>query len=121
MSEKCFIVGKRLPRADAIEKVKGEAEYTSDMQLPGMLYAKFLRSPYAHARIIDIDTTKAEALPGVKAVLTGHCGPKAFKALQIAGVQIYLGIQAETVKEAIEKFKKGELRIANSSDVGDYW
>ncbi len=76
MSEKCSIVGMRLPRADAIEKVNGEAEYTSDINFPGMLHAKFLRSPYAHARIVDIDTTKAEVLPGVKAVLTYKNVPK---------------------------------------------
>jgi len=63
-------IGKNVPRYDALPKARGEAIYTRDMQLPGMLYAKFLASPYAHAKIISIDTSKAEKLPGVKAILT---------------------------------------------------
>lgn len=63
-------IGKRIPRVDAYEKVKGIATYTHDISLAGMLYAKVLRSPYAHARIVDIDTSEAEALPGVHAVAT---------------------------------------------------
>ncbi|MDP2917404.1 MAG: xanthine dehydrogenase family protein molybdopterin-binding subunit, partial [Dehalococcoidia bacterium] len=70
------VLGKSYPRKDAIEKVKGEAKYIHDIQLPRMLYAKFLRSPYAHARIKMIDTSKAEALPGVKCVLTYKNVPK---------------------------------------------
>jgi CO/xanthine dehydrogenase Mo-binding subunit len=64
------IVGQRAPRVDAVDKVTGRAKYTSDLKLPGMLHGAFLRSPHAHARILRIDTSKAEALPGVKAVLT---------------------------------------------------
>lgn len=64
------IVGQRVTRVDALDKVTGRAKYTSDMKLPGMLYAAFLRSPHAHARIKRIDTSKAKALPGVKAVVT---------------------------------------------------
>ena len=63
------IVGKRTPRIDAYERVTGQAQYTGDIQLPGMLYARVLRSPHPHANIIRIDTSKAEELPGVKAVI----------------------------------------------------
>ena len=63
------IVGKRTPRIDAYERVTGQAQYTGDIQLPGMLYARVLRSPHPHAKIISIDTSKAEKLPGVKAVI----------------------------------------------------
>ena len=49
----------------------GRAKYATDIVLPGMLYAKVVRSPHPHARIVDIDTSKAERLPGVKAV-NGH-------------------------------------------------
>ncbi|MCX8038923.1 MAG: hypothetical protein N3D11_18130, partial [Candidatus Sumerlaeia bacterium] len=59
-------VGKGISRIDAIEKVTGEAEYVQDMKLPGMLYAKIKTSPYAHALIKSIDTSKAMKLPGVK-------------------------------------------------------
>ena len=63
-------VGKSMVRLDAMEKVIGKAKYCTDMKLPGMLYGKVLRSPYAHARIVKIDTSKAEALPGVGAIIT---------------------------------------------------
>ena len=65
-------------RFDGYAKASGQAEYTSDVLLPGMLYAKFLRSPYAHAKITSLDTSKAEALPGVKAVIRydGPGGPQ---------------------------------------------
>jgi len=63
------VVGKRLPRYDGTQKAVGAPCFTSDVSLPGMLYAKVLRSPYPHARIVNIDTTKAEQLPGVAAVI----------------------------------------------------
>src|SRR4030042_4324779 len=70
------VLGKGVTRKDAVEKTTGEAKYVPDIQLPGMLYAKFLRSPHAHARIKKIDTSKAEELPGVKCVLTYKNVPK---------------------------------------------
>jgi CO/xanthine dehydrogenase Mo-binding subunit len=66
------VVGKRVSRTDSVPKVKGEAKYSADLYLPGMLHAKVLRSPYAHARILNIDTSRAEKLPGVRAVITGR-------------------------------------------------
>ena len=69
MTEQFSVLGKSHVRKDAIEKVKGDAKFIPDIQLPKMLHAKFLRSPHAHARIKQIDTSKAEALPGVKCVL----------------------------------------------------
>jgi CO/xanthine dehydrogenase Mo-binding subunit len=63
-------IGTRPIRPDGVEKVTGRAKYGTDNTLPGMLFGKVLRSPHAHARIRSIDTSKAEALPGVKAVIT---------------------------------------------------
>jgi 4-hydroxybenzoyl-CoA reductase alpha subunit len=65
------IIGKPTPRVDAKAKVTGQAKYAADYSLPGMLWCKLLRSPYPHARILDIDTSRAGRLPGVKAVVTG--------------------------------------------------
>ena len=63
-------IGKRgLRPKEAFDKIAGKAVYTSDVYLPGMLYAKVYRSPYAHARIISMDSSKAEALPGVQAII----------------------------------------------------
>ena len=64
------VVGTRPIRHDGLDKVTGRARYGADINLPGLLYGKILRSPHAHARIKSIDTSKAEALPGVKAVVT---------------------------------------------------
>jgi xanthine dehydrogenase YagR molybdenum-binding subunit len=64
------IVGKALPRVDAYERVSGAAQYTYDVLLPGMLHAAILRSPHAHAMVKAIDTSAAEKMPGVVAVLT---------------------------------------------------
>ena len=75
MSTDYAVIGKRLPRIDAWEKATGEAVYVSDFKRPGMLTAKVLRSTIPHGRILDIDTSKAERLPGVKAVITGKDGP----------------------------------------------
>lgn len=63
-------IGQNVPRVDGKDKVTGAAVYTGDMKLPGMLYGKVLRSPLPHARIRRIDSRKAEAIPGVLAVLT---------------------------------------------------
>ena len=65
------LIGKRMPRVDSRAKVTGKARYTADLKLPGMLVGKIKRSPYPHARIVNIDTSRAEALPGVKAIVTG--------------------------------------------------
>ncbi len=65
------LVGQRVVRIDSLHKATGQARYTADLTLPRMLYAKVLRSPHAHARILNIDTSRAERLPGVKAVVTG--------------------------------------------------
>ena len=63
-------VGLSIPRADGAEKVTGRVEYVADLKPRGLLHAKLLRSPHAHARIVRIDTSRARALPGVRAVLT---------------------------------------------------
>ena len=65
------VVNHSVPRRDGRAKVTGKAMYVSDVNLTGMAYAKVLRSPYAHAKIISIDTLRAAAQPGVICVLTG--------------------------------------------------
>src|ERR1043166_9373025 len=65
------IIGQSIPRIDNTGKVTGGSRYTADVLLPGTLWAKTLRSPYPHARIARLDTSRAEKAPGVRAVLTG--------------------------------------------------
>ena len=71
-TEKYSIVGQRVQRIEGYDKVTGESKYIADVQLPGMLIGKILRSPYPHARILRIDTSKAEKLRGVRAVVTAE-------------------------------------------------
>ena len=77
-SEQFRYVGKRVKRGDAVEKVTGQWIYGTDFTLPGMLYAKALRSPYPHARILSIDIGRARKLPGVRAAVTGEDAPYRF-------------------------------------------
>ena len=64
-------VGASVPRAEAGDKVSGQSIYAADVKLPGLLWAKILRSPHPHARIVRVDTSKAEKVAGVKAIITG--------------------------------------------------
>jgi CO/xanthine dehydrogenase Mo-binding subunit len=68
-------IGKSLPRVDARGKVTGETPYSGDLSMPGMLYMKTLFAERPHARVKSIDTSKAEAAPGVKAVYTAKDVP----------------------------------------------
>ncbi|KPK23706.1 MAG: hypothetical protein AMK69_17680 [Nitrospira bacterium SG8_3] len=69
------VIGKPYPKKDARIKVTGECRFAGDISVPGMLHGKMLRSPHAHARILHIDTSKAEKLKGVRAVITGKDFP----------------------------------------------
>jgi CO/xanthine dehydrogenase Mo-binding subunit len=64
------VVGHATRRIDAVERVTGKAKYTGDIRLPGMLFARVLRSPHPHARIVSIDVSAAEKLPGVRGIIT---------------------------------------------------
>jgi len=69
------IIGRPIPKKDAAIKATGDVKYADDMFLPGMLYGKLLRNPHPHARIVRIDTSRAEKLAGVRAVITGRDFP----------------------------------------------
>jgi len=101
------VVGRSAPRQDAPERVRGEARYTADIQLPGMLHTAVLRSPYAHARVKRIDLAPALRLPGVRAAL----GPGEAKGLEeepgysgtaVAAVAADTFAQARHAVEAID-------------------
>src|SRR6185436_2306973 len=83
------VVGHATPRIDAVERVTGKAVYSGDVSLPGMLYARVLRSPHPHARIRRIDASKALALPGVKAVISHENCRFVWGAGSISGGQQY--------------------------------
>jgi CO/xanthine dehydrogenase Mo-binding subunit len=79
------VVGTRPIRPDGVDKVTGRAQYGADYHLPGMLVGKIKRSPHAHAKIVSIDTRKAKALPGVKAVVTSADFPDVGAEAYVAG------------------------------------
>jgi len=101
------VVGRDAVRKDGLERVRGEARYTADLQLPGMLHAVLLRSPYAHARVRKIDFTRALALPGIRAAL----GPGEAKGLDdeatyagqpVAAIAADTAPQARAALEAVD-------------------
>ena len=70
MTEKYGVVGTRQPKLDGPLKATGRSQFTEDVVLPGMLFGKIVRSPIPRGRIVNIDTSRAEKLPGVRAVIT---------------------------------------------------
>lgn len=78
------VIGKARRRVDGRAKVTGQTLFADDICLPRMLHCKLVRSPLPHAKIKSIDTSKAEAYPGVKLVLTGHCMPITFGILPVS-------------------------------------
>ncbi len=95
-AEKRLHIGKRISRIDGPDKVSGRAKYSYDINRPGMLFGKIVRSPYAHAKIVSIDTSAAEKMPGVKTVKVIN-GP-GFE-IQWAGQEI-VAVAAETEPQA---------------------
>src|SRR5665811_1227367 len=111
-------VGRRVPMHDAAAKATGQAQFTDDLLQPGVLWGKLLRSPISHGRIISIDVSRAEALPGVKGVITGQdipdrpygIVPKAKDEYALARDRVrYIGdevaavvaVDSETAEEAV--------------------
>src|SRR5438128_2269042 len=90
------LIGTKVQRIDGPEKATGRAKYSFDMNRPGMLHGRILRSPYAHAKIKSIDTSAAEKMPGFKAL---HLQVKPGAELYYAGDEI-LGIAADTEEHA---------------------
>jgi len=84
-AENRTLIGKRISRLDSPDKVSGRAKYTYDVHRPGMLFGKIVRSPYAKAKILSIDTSAAEKMPGVKAV---HVIQKVGSTVQWAGTEV---------------------------------
>lgn len=100
-------LGKEYTRVDGPEKVTGKAKYTYDIKLPGMLYGRILRSPHPHAKIVSIDASKVEALPGVKAVLTDIKDEVNFVGDDVAAV----AAETEEIAEAALKLFKVQYEV----------
>jgi xanthine dehydrogenase YagR molybdenum-binding subunit len=103
-AERRTVIGTRVTRVDSPVKVSGQAKYTYDVHRPGMLYGKVLRSPYAHAKLVSVDTSAAEKMPGVKAV---HVLQKQGATIHWAGddVVAVAAVDERTAEDAIRAIK----------------
>ena len=116
--ETLHYVGKRMPMVDAVEKVRGKALYFTDLELPGMLHAKVLRSPFPHARILHIHAEKAVSHPGVKAVLLPKDTPMEKYGAQVADRSIlardkvrFIGEEVAAVAAVDEETAQEAVRL----------
>ena len=112
-SGKYKVVGTRPIRHDGLDKVTGRANFGADIHLPGLLHGKILRSPHAHARIKSIDTSKAEALPGVRSVATAKDFPIVEdKVIDFAEIQGNARMMADNVLANDKVLYKGHAVAA---------
>ena len=108
-------IGQPVPFKGGRGKVSGQARYLDDLELPGMLQAKILRSPHAHARIRKIDVTRARSLPGVKAVLTSADCPATRFGLDVADSTILAQEKVRYTGEEVAAVAAEEDRIAEEA------
>ena len=102
------VVGRSQPRLDGPEKLTGRAAFTDDVVLPGMLHGKIVRSPLPRARILNIDTSAALRLPGVKAIITHADVPK-----------VYAGIEQPLFRKDIVNYVGDEVAAVAALDEAD--
>jgi CO/xanthine dehydrogenase Mo-binding subunit len=108
-------IGLRIPRSDAPEKVAGKTLYVDDLKLPGLLQARLLRSPHAHAKIKRIDVSKAKALPGVRAILTAADIPELEPGAKTRGHAMMAIDRAVFAGQPIAAVAADELAIADEA------
>jgi len=96
------LLGKRVARVDGAAKVTGQAKYTADVRLPGMLYGKILRSPHAHARVRGIELSRVEKMPGVKATWSAGLREVRYAGEEIAAVA---AVSEDIAEDAIHQIE----------------
>ena len=94
-------IGARMVRTDAVEKVTGRAIYAEDVQLPRMIYGALVRSPHAHARILGIDTSAAQQMPGVKAIVTGQDIEMGYYGYELHDMQVFASDRVRYIGEPV--------------------
>jgi xanthine dehydrogenase molybdenum-binding subunit len=112
---------KDLPRQDAYERVSGQAVYTRDVVLPGMLYAKILLSPYAHAKILTIDTSEAEKLVGVRDIMKFDDPDIAYENCTYPGFEVSRNYNLLTLPRTSEfsQHPMGVVVVADTEEICD--
>ena len=109
------VIGKSMPLIDGVEKVTGEGIYGVDAQLPGMIHGRILRSPYAHAKILSIDTSEAERLPGVYAVVTASDMPDRRVGVSLKDEYIFAKEKVRYVGEAVAAVAAVDIETADEA------
>ncbi|HWO43369.1 MAG TPA: xanthine dehydrogenase family protein molybdopterin-binding subunit [Candidatus Eisenbacteria bacterium] len=109
------IVGKALPRLEGVEKVTGRTRYAADIDVPGMLWAKLVRSPLPHARILSVDTTKAAQRPGVRAVISSADIPPVLTGLRMKDMPILARERVRYVGEPVAALAADTPEIAEEA------
>ncbi|MGH7832479.1 MAG: xanthine dehydrogenase family protein molybdopterin-binding subunit [Candidatus Binatia bacterium] len=109
------VVGKSLPRLEGAEKVTGKTRYAADIDIPGALWAKVLRSPVPHARILNVDTSKAARLPGVRAVISGADIPPVLTGLRMKDMPVLARDRVRCVGEAVAAVAADSPEIAEEA------
>lgn len=108
-------IGSPMTRKDAEEKLTGRAIYAEDVQLPRMIYGVVLRSPHAHARILSIDTSKAEQVPGVKAIITGQDTPMDYYGYELHDYRVLALEKVRFIGEPVAAVAATTVDIANTA------
>ncbi|HET8563944.1 MAG TPA: molybdopterin cofactor-binding domain-containing protein, partial [Candidatus Binatia bacterium] len=108
-------VGKALPRIEGLGKVIGQTQYSADLRFEGLLWAKVLRSPIPHGRIVKIDTSKATAFAGVHAVLTGNDVPNVFVGTRIKDQPVLVTDRVRFVGDAVAAVAADTEEIAEEA------
>src|SRR5215469_5680308 len=103
-ADKRSLIGKRLTRVDGPDKVSGTAKYTYDLHAPGMLYGKVGRSPYAHCKVVSVDTAAAEKMPGGKAVHVSQ-GPGSEISWAGDDIVVIAAADEQTASDALRSIK----------------
>src|SRR5712692_8324693 len=108
-------IGKPVEQVGGRAKVAGGAVYTADVQLPGMLWGRILRSPYPHARILRIDTARAQAMPGVHAVITAEDLPGTLFGRRMRDMPVLARDRVRFVGERVAAVAAETQEIADSA------
>ena len=108
-------IGRSITRGEGPDKVTGKSIYTADISVPGMLWGRVLRSPYPYARIVSIDTSKALALPGVYAVVTGQDVPETRVGRRMLDMPILAQDMVRFVGEKVAAVAAGSKDICDEA------
>ncbi len=108
-------VGQPVGQIEGIAKVTGTARYTADVQVPGMIWGRLLRSPYPHARIVSIDTAKAKALPGVHAVITAEDIPSTLYGRRMRDMPVLAQDKVRFIGEKVAAVAADTAAIAEAA------